>query len=101
PPRPLHDALPICFDWGEHSYHAADYFDRLYEWAEKLIRDGKAYVDDQSLEDLRRTRGDFTTPGTNSPFRDRSPEESLDLFRRMRAGALPDGSPTLRAKIAM
>src|SRR5213596_1944328 len=60
----------LGFDWGQHSYHAADYFSRLYEWAEKLIRDGKAFVDDQSLEDLRRTRGDFTTPGTNSPFRD-------------------------------
>ena len=95
------DVRWLGFDWGEHSYHAADYFDRLYEWAEKLIRDGKAYVDDQSLEDLRRTRGDFTTPGTNSPFRDRSPEESLDLFRRMRAGEFPDGSRTLRAKIDM
>src|SRR5204863_580584 len=95
------DVRWLGFDWGEHSYHAADYFDRLYEWAEKLIRDGKAYVDDQSLEDLRRTRGDFTTPGTNSPFRDRSPEESLDLFRRMRAGEFPDGARTLRAKIDM
>src|SRR4051794_12177900 len=95
------DVRWLGFQWGEHSYHAADYFDRLYAWAEKQIRDGKAYVDDQSLEDLRRTRGDFTTPGTNSPFRDRSSDENLDLFRRMRAGEFPDGSRTLRAKIDM
>jgi len=91
----------LGFDWGEHSYHAADYFDRLYEWAEKLIRDGKAFVDDQSVDELRRTRGTLTTPGTPSPFRDRSPEENLDLFRRMRAGEFPDGARTLRAKIDM
>ena len=95
------DVRWLGFDWGEHAYHAADYFDQLYAWAEKLIQDGKAYVDDQSLEELRRTRGDFTTPGTNSPFRDRSPAENLDLFRRMRAGEFPDGSKTLRAKIDM
>jgi len=95
------DVRWLGFDWGEHSYHAADYFDRLYEWAEKLIRDGKAYVDDQSVEELRRTRGTLTTPGTPSPFRDRVPQENLDLFRRMRAGEFPDGARTLRAKIDM
>jgi len=91
----------LGFDWGKHSYHAADYFDQLYEWAEKLVREGKAFVDDQSAEEVRRTRGTLTTPGTPSPFRGRSPEENLDLFRRMRKGEFPDGSRTLRAKIDM
>ena len=91
----------LGFDWGKHSYHAADYFDHLYEWAEKLVREGKAFVDDQSAEEVRRTRGTLTTPGTPSPFRGRSPEENLDLFRRMRKGEFPDGSRTLRAKIDM
>jgi len=95
------DVRWIGFDWGEHSYHAADYFEQLYEWAEKLVREGKAFVDDQSAEEVRRTRGTLTTPGTPSPFRDRSPEENLDLFRRMRKGEFPDGSRTLRAKIDM
>ena len=95
------DVRWLGFDWGEHSYHAADYFDQLYDWAEKLVREGKAFVDDQSAEELRRTRGTLTTPGTPSPFRDRSPEENLDLFRRMRKGEFPDGARTLRARIDM
>jgi len=95
------DVRWLGFDWGEHQYHAADYFGRLYEWAEKLVRDGKAYVDDQSAEEVRRTRGTLTAPGTPSPFRDRSPAENLDLLRRMRAGEFADGSRTLRAKIDM
>ncbi len=95
------DVRWLGFDWGEHSYHAADYFGRLYEWAEKLVRDGKAYVDDQAADEVRRTRGTLTTAGTPSPFRDRSPQENLDLLRRMRAGEFPDGSRTLRAKIDM
>ncbi|MFL5443105.1 MAG: glutamine--tRNA ligase/YqeY domain fusion protein [Myxococcales bacterium] len=95
------DVQWLGFEWGKHSYHAADYFGQLYEWAEKLIREGKAYVDDQTADEVRRTRGTLTQPGTPSPFRDRSPEENLDLFRRMRKGEFPDGSRTLRAKIDM
>jgi glutaminyl-tRNA synthetase len=95
------DVRWLGFDWGKHLYHAADYFDRLYEFAEKLIRDGKAYVDEQSAEDIRQTRGTLTAGGSESPNRNRSPEENLDLFRRMRAGEFPDGSKVLRAKIDM
>jgi len=95
------DVRWLGFDWNGHEYHAADYFPRLYEWAEKLVREGKAFVDDQSADEVRRTRGTLTTPGAPSPFRDRSPEENLDLLRRMRKGEFPDGSRTLRAKIDM
>jgi glutaminyl-tRNA synthetase len=95
------DVRWLGFDWGEHLYHASDYFERLYDWAEKLIRDGKAYVDDQSPEEMRHARGTLTEPGRNSPFRDRSVEENLDLFRRMRAGEFPNGARVLRAKIDM
>ena len=95
------DVRWLGFEWGEHSYHAADYFQRLYDWAEKLVRKGKAFVDDQSADELRRTRGTLTAPGTPSPFRDRLAEENLDLLRRMRKGDFPDGSRTLRAKIDM
>src|SRR5438045_9223543 len=77
------DVRWLGFDWGEHSYHAADYFDRLYDWAEKLVREGKAFVDDQSADEVRRTRGSLTTPGTPSPVRDSSPEEDVDPLRRM------------------
>ena len=91
----------LGFDWGEHLYHASDYFERLYQWAEQLIRDGKAYVDDLSADEIREYRGTLTEPGRPSPYRDRSVEENLDLFRRMRAGEFPDGSRTLRAKIDM
>jgi glutaminyl-tRNA synthetase len=95
------DVRWLGFDWGQHLYHASDYFQQLYEWAEHLIRHGKAYVDDQSQEEVRATRGTLTEPGKNSPFRDRSVEENLDLFRRMRAGEFPNGARVLRAKIDM
>jgi len=91
----------LGFDWGEFLFHASDYFEQLYEWAEHLIKAGKAYVDDQSQEEMRATRGTLTEPGQNSPFRDRSVEENLDLFRRMRAGEFPNGARVLRAKIDM
>jgi glutaminyl-tRNA synthetase len=95
------DVRWLGFDWGQHLYHASDYFEQLYQWAEDLIRDGKAYVDDQSQDEMRANRGTLTEPGTNSPFRDRSVEENLDLLRRMRAGEFPNGARVLRAKIDM
>ncbi|HZT25160.1 MAG TPA: glutamine--tRNA ligase/YqeY domain fusion protein [Pseudolabrys sp.] len=95
------DVRWLGFDWGRHLYHASDYFEQLYSWAEDLIRAGKAYVDDQSHEEMRLNRGTLTQPGKNSPFRDRSIEENLDLFRRMRAGEFPNGARVLRAKIDM
>jgi glutaminyl-tRNA synthetase len=95
------DVRWLGFDWGSHLYHASDYFEQLYEWAERLIQDGKAYVDDLSADQIREYRGTLTEPGRESPFRNRSPEESLDLFRRMRAGEFPDGARVLRAKIDM
>jgi glutaminyl-tRNA synthetase len=95
------DVRWLGFDWGEHLYHASDYFEQLYEWAEYLILNGKAYVDDQSHEEMRATRGTLTEPGRNSPFRDRSVAENIDLFRRMRAGEFPNGARVLRAKIDM
>jgi glutaminyl-tRNA synthetase len=88
-------------DWGTHLYHASDYFEQLYQWAEHLIRTGKAYVDDQSPDEMRATRGTLTEPGKNSPYRERPVEENLDLFRRMRAGEFPNGARVLRAKIDM
>ena len=95
------DVRWLGFDWGKHLYHASDYFEQLYEWAEHLIRAGLAYVDDQSQDEMRANRGTLTEPGTNSPFRDRTVEENLDLFRRMRAGEFPNGARVLRAKIDM
>jgi glutaminyl-tRNA synthetase len=95
------DVRWLGFDWGKHLYHASDYFDRLYDWAELLIEAGKAYVDDQSPEAMRVNRGTLKEPGKNSPFRDRSVEENLDLFRRMKAGEFPNGARVLRAKIDM
>jgi glutaminyl-tRNA synthetase len=95
------DVRWLGFDWGEHLYHASDYFEQLYQWAEDLIRAGKAYVDDQSQDEMRMNRGTLTEPGRNSPFRDRPVEENLDLFRRMRAGEFPNGARVLRAKIDM
>jgi glutaminyl-tRNA synthetase len=91
----------LGFDWGEHLYHASDYFEQLYAWAEHLILAGKAYVDDQSPEEMRLARGTLTEPGKNSPFRERTIEENLELFRRMRAGEFPNGARVLRAKIDM
>ena len=95
------DVRWLGFDWGKNLFHASDYFDRLYGWAEHLIQAGKAYVDDQSPEQMRVNRGTLTEPGKNSPFRDRSIEENLDLFRRMKAGEFPNGARVLRAKIDM
>ncbi|MGA3309162.1 MAG: glutamine--tRNA ligase/YqeY domain fusion protein [Xanthobacteraceae bacterium] len=95
------DVRWLGFDWGEHLYHASDYFEQLYEWAEDLIRAGKAYVDDQTQEEMRLTRGTLTEAGTESPYRGRSVAENLDLFRRMRAGEFPNGARVLRAKIDM
>ena len=95
------DVRWLGFDWGKHLYHASDYFEQLYQWAEDLIRDGKAYVDDQSQDEIRANRGTLTEPGKNSPFRGRAVDENLDLFRRMRAGEFPNGARVLRAKIDM
>ena len=95
------DVRWLGFDWGTDLYHASDYFERLYEWAEHLIRSGKAYIDDQSQDEMRARRGTLTEPGQNSPWRDRAVEENLDLFRRMRAGEFPNGARVLRAKIDM
>jgi glutaminyl-tRNA synthetase len=91
----------LGFDWGEHLYYASDYFDQLYEFATKLIEAGKAYVCDLSPEETREHRGTLNEPGRDSPYRDRSVEENLDLFRRMRAGEFESGSRTLRARIDM
>ena len=91
----------LGFDWGDRLTHASDYFERLYESAEKLIELGVAYVDDLSAEEIREYRGTLTEPGRNSPYRDRSVEENMDLFRRMRAGEFEDGTHVLRAKIDM
>ena len=96
----MEDVRWLGFQW-DGLYYASDYFEQLYQWAEKLIRDGKAYVCDLSGEETRQYRGTLTEPGRNSPFRDRSVEENLKLFRAMRAGEYPDGSRTLRAKIDM
>jgi len=91
----------LGYDWGTDLYYASDYFERLYDWAEGLIKAGHAYVDDQSQEEIRINRGTLTDPGKNSPFRDRTVDENLDLFRRMKAGEFPNGTRVLRAKIDM
>jgi glutaminyl-tRNA synthetase len=95
------DVKWLGFDWQEREYYASDYFQQLYEYAVQLVRDGKAYVCDLSAEKIREYRGTLTEPGRNSPYRNRSIEENIDLFSRMRAGEFPDGSRTLRAKIDM
>ncbi|MEO1750172.1 glutamine--tRNA ligase/YqeY domain fusion protein [Thiofaba sp. EF100] len=97
----LEDVRWLGFDWGEHLYYASDYFDKLYAFAETLIRGGHAYVDSQTADEMRANRGTLTEPGKDSPFRNRSVEENLDLFRRMKAGEFPDGAHILRAKIDM
>ncbi|MGZ4809508.1 MAG: glutamine--tRNA ligase, partial [Thermoanaerobaculia bacterium] len=93
------DVAWLGFDWGKHLYHASDYFKQLYDWAEELIRKGLAYVDSLTAEEIREYRGTLTEPGKASPFRTRSVDENLDLFRRMRAGEFADGAHVLRAKI--
>jgi glutaminyl-tRNA synthetase len=95
------DVRWLGFDWGERLYYASDYFEQLYAWAVQLIEAGKAYVCDLNADDMRDYRGTLTAPGKNSPYRDRSVAENLDLFQRMKAGEFPDGSRTLRAKIDM
>ena len=91
----------LGWDWDDRLFFASDYFQQLYEWAQALIRKGKAYVCDLSPDQVREYRGTLTEPGKNSPWRDRSVEENLDLFARMKDGDFPDGSRTLRAKIDM
>jgi glutaminyl-tRNA synthetase len=95
------DVRWLGFDWGEHLYHASDYFEQLYAWAVHLVRAGRAYVDDLSADEIREHRGTLTEPGRNSPWRDRPVEESLDLFERMRQGEFPNGARVLRARIDM
>ncbi|MAT83752.1 MAG: glutamine--tRNA ligase [Gammaproteobacteria bacterium] len=95
------DVAWLGFSWDDRLTHASDYFEQLYQFAEELIAAGKAYVDSQSNEDIRATRGTLTEPGTESPYRNRSVDENLDLFRRMRAGEFADGEHVLRAKIDM
>src|SRR6266704_5639948 len=94
------DVKWLGFHW-DGLFYASDYFDQLYQWAVKLIKAGKAYVDDLSADEIREYRGTLTEPGKDSPYRNRSVEESLDLFERMKAGESPDGSRVLRAKIDM
>ena len=97
----MEDVRWLGFNWDDRLYYASDYFDQLYEYAIKLIREGKAYVDDLSAHEMRDYRGTLTRPGKESPFRNRSVEENLDLFERMRSGEFEDGSRVLRAKIDM
>ena len=87
--------------WDDREFYASNYFEQLYAYAEQLIQMGKAYVDDLTADEIREYRGTLKEPGRESPYRNRSVEENLDLFRRMRAGEFPDGSHVLRAKIAM
>ena len=95
------DVRWLGFDWGKNLFYASDYFEQLYLWAEHLIQNGKAYVDDSTAAELSALRGTLTEPGKESPYRNRSAEENLDLFRRMRAGEFPNGARVLRAKIDM
>ena len=97
----MRDIHWLGYDWADRLYYASDYFPKLYEFAIRLIKEGKAYVDDQTSEQIAQQKGTPTTPGTNSPYRDRSVEENLDLFQRMNAGEFEEGSRVLRAKIDM
>jgi len=97
----IEDARWLGGDWGDRLFYASDYFGQLYEWALQLIKAGKAYVDDSSPDEVRKQRGTLTEPGQESPYRNRTVEENLDLFARMKAGEFPDGTRTLRAKIDM
>ncbi|HPX60355.1 MAG TPA: glutamine--tRNA ligase/YqeY domain fusion protein [Deltaproteobacteria bacterium] len=91
----------LGFDWGQHLFYASDYFDQLYQWAEYLIQQGKAYVEELTADEIRAYRGTLTEPGKESPYRNRPVEENLDLFRRMKAGEFPNGARVLRARIDM
>jgi glutaminyl-tRNA synthetase len=95
------DVRWLGFDWGEYEYYASDYFEQLYQYALQLVQEGKAYVDDLSADEIREYRGTLTKPGRESPFRNRSVAENMDLFKRMHAGEFEDGSRVLRAKIDM
>jgi glutaminyl-tRNA synthetase len=95
------DVRWLGYDWGDRAYFASDYFEQLYQWAEQLIADGKAYIDSRTMDAIRETRGNFYKAGTDSPYRDRSADENLALFRKMRAGEIPEGTAVLRAKIDM
>lgn len=97
----MEDVRWLGFDWEDRLFHASDYFDQLHEWAIQLIKDGKAFVCDLSFEEMRELRGNLTEPGKDSPYRDRSVKENLDLFKGMRAGEFDEGTKTLRAKIDM
>jgi glutaminyl-tRNA synthetase len=97
----IHDVRWLGFDWGDRLFYASDYFEKLYAFAVELIKKGDAYVCDLNSDEVRELRGTFTEPGRESPYRNRSVEENLSLFERMRAGEFPDGSHTLRAKIDM
>jgi glutaminyl-tRNA synthetase len=97
----MEDVRWLGFDWEDRLFYASDYFDQLYDWAVKMIKEGNAYVCDLTADQIREYRGTLTEPGRNSPYRDRSVEENLDMFERMRAGEFPDGSRTLRARIDM
>src|ERR1051326_4312900 len=97
----IEDVRWMGFDWEDRLFYASDYFDQLYEWAVQLIKSGKAYVDDLSADEIRQYRGTLTAPGKESPYRNRSVEENLQLFARMRAGEFDDGARVLRAKIDM
>ena len=97
----IEDVRWLGFDWEDRLFYASDYFDQLYEWAVQLIKAGKAYVDDLSAEEIREYRGTLTKPGKESPYRNRTVDENLNLFEGMRAGEFPDGSRVLRAKIDM
>jgi glutaminyl-tRNA synthetase len=95
------DVRWLGFDWGDRRFYASDYFEQMYRYAEQLINDGKAYVDSLTADQIREYRGSLTSPGRNSPYRDRPVDENIDLFRRMRAAEFPDGAHVLRAKIDM
>lgn len=97
----MRDIHWLGYDWGDRRYYASDYFQKLFDFAVRLINEGKAYVDDQTAEQIAAQKGTPTTPGTNSPFRDRTPQENLDLFQRMNKGEFEEGSRVLRAKIDM
>ncbi len=97
----IEDVRWLGWDWGEHLYYASDYFEQMYEYAVQLIKKSKAYICDLTAKQTREYRGTLTEPGKDSPYRNRSVEENLDLFERMRAGEFPDGTRTLRAKIDM
>ena len=97
----IEDVNWLGFDWGNRLFFASDYFDQLYDYAMQLVQAGKAYVDDQNADEIRNTRGTLKNPGKESPFRNRSIDENIDLFQRMKTGEYTDGEKVLRAKIEM